>query len=284
MKKFVYICLIALAVISCEEPIDIEIPDAKNQLVVEGSIDIDDVARISLSNSLGYFDPLNVDAVQDLLVTDAKVTLSNGSITEELSLFFDPEVFPPVFYQSNTIKGEINTSYSLNIEWNENQYSATTWLTNPAPLDSVWFELEEGEDSLGLIKFHYSDPDTLGNRFRIFSKRLGRDPYFVPVIGDLRYDIIINGQSFESFVYRGESIEEMQDSSDQSERYYFKLGDTLILKWSSVDYDHFEFWRTLANNGGGNPFAAPVNVKSNINGGLGIWGAYASVYDTIVAQ
>ncbi|MFT7113673.1 MAG: hypothetical protein ACI8P7_000442 [Candidatus Azotimanducaceae bacterium] len=281
MKKLIYTLALSLAFASCEEPIDIEIPNGANQMVVEGNIDINDIARVTLSKSLGYFDPLDLNALSDLFITDAVVTLSDGNQTENLTLFIDENVFPPIFYQSSNIKGEINKSYTLNISWDNKEYSAKTHIVNPAPLDSVWFELEDGEDSLGIIKFLYVDPDTIGNRFRVFTKRVGRDSYFVPSPLDLRYDIIVNGETFESFVYRGQSLE---DPESDPERFYYKLGDTLILRWSSIDYDHFEFWRTLANNEGGNPFAAPVNVKSNIENGLGIWGGYASIYDTIVAK
>ena len=34
--------------------------------------------------------------------------------------------------------------------------------------------------------------------------------------------------------------------------------------------------RTFTNNG--NPFTEPMNLVSNINGGLGVWTGYGSVY------
>ena len=34
--------------------------------------------------------------------------------------------------------------------------------------------------------------------------------------------------------------------------------------------------RTFTNNG--NPFTEPMNLVSNINGGLGVWTCYGSVY------
>ena len=42
----------------------------------------------------------------------------------------------------------------------------------------------------------------------------------------------------------------------------------------------YKFWRSLERQGGtnGNPFAEPMNLVSNINGGLGIWAGYGTAY------
>jgi hypothetical protein len=58
------------------------------------------------------------------------------------------------------------------------------------------------------------------------------------------------------------------------------------LKWCTIDKAHFQFWQTMerSNNSNGNPFAAPVSIKSNISNGLGVWGGYGASYDTIIAK
>ncbi|MBK7223573.1 MAG: DUF4249 family protein [Saprospiraceae bacterium] len=43
-----------------------------------------------------------------------------------------------------------------------------------------------------------------------------------------------------------------------------------------LDKVHFDFWKTrdfAANSGG--PFSSYTRIKTNINGGLGIWGGYS---------
>jgi hypothetical protein len=53
-----------------------------------------------------------------------------------------------------------------------------------------------------------------------------------------------------------------------------------------VDYPHYQFWFTLeadrASNG--NPFGFPTTIRSNINGGLGIWGGYAVSHHTVTSK
>ena len=41
-----------------------------------------------------------------------------------------------------------------------------------------------------------------------------------------------------------------------------------------------QFWRGVVRQVGtnGNPFAEPMNLVSNINGGLGIWTGYGAAY------
>jgi hypothetical protein len=52
-----------------------------------------------------------------------------------------------------------------------------------------------------------------------------------------------------------------------------------------IDKSHYNFWRTLEADRGsqGNPFGSFVVVKTNINGGIGVWGGYGSSIQTIVA-
>ena len=44
-----------------------------------------------------------------------------------------------------------------------------------------------------------------------------------------------------------------------------------------------KFWRGLVRQAGtnGNPFAEPMNLTSNINGGLGVFTGYGAVYYTV---
>jgi len=90
---------------------------------------------------------------------------------------------------------------------------------------------------------------------------------------------------FEYFIFRGHEINSQQPQDINGLRDYFKEGDTIAIKFCTIDQPHFQFWQSfeIAAFNSGNPFAAPATIKSNINGGLGVWGGYGVVYDTIVA-
>ena len=92
-------------------------------------------------------------------------------------------------------------------------------------------------------------------------------------------DNLINGQTFDFTLDRGfnptEEFEELPYG-------YFLRGDTVILKWCTIDYPTYNFWRTLEfDSGTDGPFSSATIVQTNITGGLGIWCGYGVSYDTL---
>jgi hypothetical protein len=90
-------------------------------------------------------------------------------------------------------------------------------------------------------------------------------------------DQFFNGKSFTFSLLRGaESLSSVKDDT------YFSPGDTVDIRFCSIDRGHFDFWRTLERElyVVGNPFASSGNeVMGNIsNGALGVWGGYGAVY------
>jgi hypothetical protein len=150
------------------------------------------------------------------------------------------------------------------------------------------------KDSLGFIWAHLTDPDTIGNCYRWFAQRINhypgtnemKDPYFIAPIGSTTEDKFFNGKSFDFGYNRGNLPNSDKDDDNNDERFYFKRGDTVVVRFTTIDRANFEFWRNqetqVSNNG--NPFSNPQPIKSNINGGLGVWGAYGVSYDTVIAK
>ena len=57
------------------------------------------------------------------------------------------------------------------------------------------------------------------------------------------------------------------------------VGDSVLIKWTTIDEAHFDFWNTLEfSNANQGPFSSYTRLQSNINGGLGIWGGYSVSY------
>ena len=59
-----------------------------------------------------------------------------------------------------------------------------------------------------------------------------------------------------------------------------------VVKFISIGYKEYDFYTSMENNvaSAGDLFSTPANVKSNINGGLGIWAGWGPAYDTVVCQ
>jgi hypothetical protein len=275
---------VALLFFSCEKNITVDLPVPEQKIVVEGYIETGEKATVTLTKTAAFFAPVDSASLLSYLVTNAVVTVSDGTTSEQLMLTIDTSQYIPVFYKSQTLIGQEGKTYTLTIVVDGKTLTAVTTIPHAVALDSVWYKEQEGRDSLGFAWAHLTDPDSLGNCYRWFAKRIGKDKRFLAPIGSVFEDKFINGKSFD-FAYNRGSEPNTYDNEDENSRGYFSLGDTIAVKFCTIDRAHFNFWRIeevqVSNNG--NPFAAPAPIPTNINGGIGIWGGYAATYDTIIA-
>lgn len=288
MKSYIY--LIALFLFAaCEKDISVNYAKPPTQLVVEGHIEQGYPPYVIITHNLDIYSQLDTNSIKELTVSKALVEVSDGFRKVYLT---EVRYGNESVYVANNMIGEVGKTYKLRIKTGTYELFASTYLPKPIPLDSVRFSPIKGNDSLGLLKCFLKDPDTLGNYYRYFVKRLGKDNVdFVTKNlnsnGTVFEDKVINGQQFDFEIDRPPSQTEESDPNESSKyKGYFKRGDVIVFKWCTLDKDHFEFWRTLqrSQNSAGNPFSSPQDVKSNIIGGLGIWGAYGASYDTLVVE
>ncbi|MBK5286487.1 MAG: DUF4249 domain-containing protein [Bacteroidia bacterium] len=271
---------------SCERDVTVDLPVAEQKIVVEGNIETGKHPAVMLSRSAGVFDPVDSASLISYLVLNAFVTVSDGITTDTLSLTLDTNYYIPVVYKSSNIIGQEGKTYTLTVVADGKTVSSETTIPNAVPLDSVWFKLQEGRDTLGYAWAHLTDPDSIGNCYRWFAKRLHKDKRFLPPPGSVFEDKFINGKSFDFAYNRGSEPNSTAEDDNDSRRGFFRIGDTIAVKFCAIDRAHFEFWRKADQqvNSSGNPFAAPSPIPTNIRGGLGIWGGYAVTYDTIIAR
>lgn len=291
MKRFIkYIpfvlgTFIILSYCSCEKDIDLNLPDPEIKIVAEGWIDQSDYPIVMLTKSSPYFSVVDSAAIMDMIVLNATVVVSDGVIYDTLTPTFDPNYFPPFLYKGSLIKGEVDKTYYLKVITDSITLTATTTVTPPIPLDSVWFEVEDNQDSLGYVWGSFQDPADQINFYRLFTKRLCKDSRFIPTFGSAYDDKFFNGQSFEFSLMRG--IESLTDTTTDEEMTFFKIGDTVIVKACTMDKAHYDFWRSAEGEmyTSGNPFASPTQIVTNIEGGgLGIWGGYGVYTDTVICK
>jgi hypothetical protein len=292
MNKLLYVCVIVFALgmmQACEREIDIELPNAEDLLVVEGSIETGEFPKVLITRNRGFFNEFPTDLttfINEFVVTDAVVTVSDGTNSETLQFTIDPLNYPFVYYTGSNLKGEIGKSYTLTIVSGSKIITSRTQIPSAVPLDSTWFGLNpfnNEEDSLGVSYGQIIDPDTIGNAYRLFAKKNTETAYF-PVSGAHFNDDFTNGQKVVFFNGQGKRPFFASDTFVPSD-FFYKLGDTILLKFCSIGRKEELFFNTLdaATNSNGNPFSSPVIVKSNIEGGLGIWCGYSPAYDTIIA-
>lgn len=300
----------SLVLFACEKEIDIEIPSTTAQLVVEGAIEQNQPPFVLLTRSSDYFAPTDISTLKNIFVHDAIVTVSNGtntvqlneicteqlpdSLLDNISLLIgisvlDIKTFGFCLYTTlnTSIFGEVGKTYTLSVQAEGQNLSASTTIPTPLPMNYYYYKDQPGFSNYGYLWFNQTDPPEFGNAYRIFTQRKGKDGRFLPADGSVWDDQLINGLTFDAFIFRGHEPNSTatEDNNETSE--YYLQGDTVFIKFCTIDLPHFEFWETfeVAAFNNGNPFAAPTTIRTNIKGGgLGVWGGYGATYDTIVLK
>ena len=196
--KYIISSIVILLLFSCEKEVTLDLPQAEDKIVIEGTIEQGQYPYVIITRNSAYFEPVDTNTIMDMLVTDAIVVVSDGEQTDSLQLSINPFVLPYFMYIGNTIKGEVGKSYSLIVKHEGKTYSANAFIPPPIPLDSLKFKyVQEPQDSIGLVWIYFQDPDTLGNFYRGYTKTLNKDKTFVHPYSSVSDDLFANGKTDE---------------------------------------------------------------------------------------
>jgi len=275
---------------SCEKEITIDLPKPDNKIVIEGAIETGQHPWAFVTTNTPYFMPVDSAVLYNMIIKNAKVTVTDGITTDTLYLSLDPYTFPFLKYVANNMIGETGKTYKLKVEVDGKEYTASTYIPNAVRLDSLKFKTDINQDTLGYVWLYIVDPDTLGNYYRIFTKVLGVDSVYLRPYPSVIDDRFFNGQFGEYSLQKGRNP--LQDNkydangldSNGVPRWYFRKGQTVVVKLCSIDAIHYDFWYSVEQQmiSDGNPFMSPVSARTNISGGaLGVWGGYGTFLDTI---
>jgi hypothetical protein len=277
-----WLSCICLCLGGCRKDIQLNLPDYQQKVVVEGSIETGGPAIVFLSYSVPYFGTFDFNAPEKAFIKGALVTLSDGIQTDTLK-----EIDPNngYLYLGFKIKGQRGKTYTLRVSVNDKTFYASSTILEPAPLDSLYFKGEQ--DSLGYIWQTFSEPAGVGDYYRWFARRLGKDLFFAAPFNSAFDDKFVDGKTFDFAYDRGPQPNQIQQYREDKERGYFKRGDTVVVKFCKIGAAEYEFWNTYYQNkaSNSNPFSAPANIKSMFGNNRDVFGAfvaYSPSYDTIV--
>lgn len=281
MRK-IFLILLASFVFSCTKNVKLKLPEYKQKVVVEASIETGGPAIVLLSWSVPYFGSFDFSTPEKAFIKGAFVTISDGTTTDTLK-----EIDPAqgYVYAGFNIMGQQGKTYHLNVVVDGKSYTANSTILNPAPLDSLYFKGEL--DSLGFIWQRFSEPAGAGDCYRWFAKRLGKDDLYAAPFVSAFEDKFIDGKSFDFAYDRGPQPNKIQEYRDDPEQGYFKRGDTVVVKLCKIGKKEYDFWNTYYQNkaSNSNPFSAPSNVKGTFDDERDVFGAfvaYAPYFDTII--
>jgi uncharacterized protein DUF4249 len=252
MKKQIYFIISLLVVlIACTEDFPVDLDSTFSRLVVQGSINNERKAhQVYITKSGDYFD--NTPAPK---VTGATVTISDGT-----SVFNLNEVNPGI-YETDTMAGEINKTYTLSINTGGKDYTASCYLNYCAPMDSINFgyydygDNYEMKDTFIYVLLNALEPETPDNYYlwNVYKNdTLETDTLFEKVVYD---DQFVNGKY-------------MYDLAVQWVEAGYK--DTITLEMFSITKEYSEYYSqvmdvTVWNMGPlGGPPANPVGNISEV--------------------
>ncbi len=226
---------------SCEDVIDVDVPNAPPRLVIDASINwfkgtLGNEQVIKLTLSAPYFNE-NVPPANDAIVT---ITNSDNQVFSFL------EIDDTGTYTNNNFIPEIDASYTLSVTYNNEVYSATETLKSVTSVDTIEQKDDGGFSGEEIeIKAFYTDP---GNEENFYFYQFKTDTDTSSEVYD---DEFTNGNQIFAF-YSNEDLE---------------AGDELTILNYGISERFYKFMFILLQQSGddsGGPFETqPATVRGN---------------------
>ncbi len=300
MTKYIFpIVLLALLFSSCDDSffettLEVDPPPHEPEITVHSFIKPGDSAiGISVGQSYGLLDDINYNNYEEQFLKGATVEiLQQGTLKYTLIPFedLDPDLgnFFPLNYglELDEPIGGIGDSFEIKV--NHPDFGAVTAVQYmPAPVQvtkAKFIEdggIGEGADRLNSIDITFTDPAGIENYYEIWvayeDNQTPGETYRYPTYTETNDPIIRRGRN-DSHLLRDRTIDgkeytiNLQIDNDFS--------DNMVVVFRSVTEDWFLYSRSVYNfsvAGDFGPFAEPVTVHRNIEGGLGVFAAGVEV-------
>jgi hypothetical protein len=281
-KGIILFLVFLTAACNLTQEIDLELPDAGGQPVVECYLEPGEPYRLLLSRSSAYFDDFPQDPqefIEELLIDSAEVEIRRGSeiiVLENIaSIDFD---FSKLYNYSSSelVPYDTLSEFQLFILLPDgNNIEAKTVILPIVPIDSVVIEFPEEEvdpDSIPkarALTYLSDDPDEVNFYRRMFHwNSLDSIP---------EQDFVTN----DDFVDNGTLV--------FGTGFDYPVGDTLYNAIFHMTEDYYDYQASIFNSiaANANPFAPPGLIESNVTGSsdpLGIFTGLSIYRDTTIVE
>lgn len=285
MKKIFFLLPIVTALWSCETVVDIDLPEHKPVLVMNGVLSTDSVLKVKITHSKSSLDDAEIQPIQNAAVS---LYLPGGQHLGDLTHtgggYYSIPAFIPVAGTQYVIEASAP---------NYDKISATDVIQ--APVQIAGFSLKDSAVDLGggymvaQLDVTFNDP---GDKNYYMVELLKIDTLFpdTPYVEQIRIfpansessseeeglnGVLINDDFFNGKTY---TVSVLLDSYQLEPFYQPNNTLKLQLKLKTISRDLYLYEKTfnLQQQNSGNPFSEPVRVHSNITGGFGILGAYSA--------
>ena len=294
MRKKLYLVLTLLIVlIACEKTVYIDIPDKGRMITINSLFNPDSLLKVNVSKSCYILDN-DIQAIENATVEiyendnlintlpylnngwyksttqkpssgdtyKIKVTVP-GMGTAETESYIPPETNIISIDTASVIRTDIDgyryEQLEFRVKFKDNPDENNYYLLAPMEIHIYTYDDHEGDTIISdtaqhIMYFESSDPSLIEN---LWGK------------GALFGDNLFNGNTYE-FVF---SVEK-----------YFYDTTSICINLNSISEGYFKYLATSNKHMEANwdPFMEKISVYTNVEGGVGIFGGYSLVTDTIV--
>ena len=115
-RRYILLSIFILLFTACEQEVELDIPPAEQQYVVEGYIEQDLPPFVILTKSTPYFSPITLASIEESFVHDAIITVNNGAYTDTLREFSSDTLAVLIQALEDSLDLEINLTDLLGDE------------------------------------------------------------------------------------------------------------------------------------------------------------------------
>jgi len=314
MKNTLIIFCTILLTLSCTKEVIIDIPGFEEQLVIDGRIETGQPPFILISKSKDIYAPTDLQAFFNSFVSGAQLTVSDGTTTYDLIEICSDNLPPgseaivasllgvPVTDLTSihicgytsldpSTFGQVGKTYTLTVINEGETFTGVTKIVEPTPLSNLYWKPDGNLTTHGYAWATLSDPVNQFDAYKWEVQRINTDvngdlldANFVEPFSPIFDDQFFDGLTFDFFYDNPQAYE---DGVLEDEAGLYTLGDTVVIKFSKMDKNVFEFMEKKYTqlSTAGNPFATPTNILNNLTGGaLGVWAGYSPSFDTLICQ
>ena len=274
---FTFFCTGMVLLSACVEEVDPKnLALAEKKVVINSLISPgDDFVKVEVSYSTPILgERLNSQGGDSDIIKDAQVKLSDGS--QEMILSYDPmsEVYtnfdPDILIRPGK-------QYFLEVTVGSTTYTAQCRVP------------EKAADEITATANNLLD----GFRMKVSWQDIPNEENYYWVSGNYSFeDGLSSTLSFYEEAFKSDANRDGATISADVEEYhtYYSNGEEQSVSYAEIqllttDENLYEYQKAVAAyDGGDNPFAEPIKVPSNIEGGLGIFAAYLSVKKEVLLE
>ena len=231
-QKLLFSLLASMFILqSCEKNIDIDFPIAPSPYVIEGYIENGQGPFVTVSRGISFINEISNDDFLNLFVDNAKISLTVNNDTTAIELKMVKIGNASFYIDTTNLIGVIGNTYHIKVAVDGQVFTSSTQILAPAPLDSIIVEpapiSRADTDSLVQLTAYFSEPNPIGNYYRLLSKK-NNDPLFDVAFNSIYDDAIVNGKAIQFTIAGGKSQFQNNDTANFRQYGYFKKGDKVL--------------------------------------------------------